>query len=353
MPKSLPRYVDKFRDRLGRIRLYFRRKPGPRIPLPLDPYSREFATAYANALANGAKAMPATESATDQKTIAWLIDYYQKTSSAYKALRPSTRHNYDLRFKLIEADNGQRPLAGLNPDRVEHLLSKLDDKPGAKRDTLKKLRIIFNYAMAKSIDGKSIMTSDPTRGIVRPKSKSIRSWRESEIAAYESRWPIGTMERLAFDLFLYTGQRISDVHKMRWNDIEDGSLRVTQKKTMAQLEIAIHPALAQELAATKRVQLTILTTSFGLPFKTAKSFGNFMRDAITAAGLPMDAQPHGLRKSTGRRLAEAGASANQIMAVLGHKTLAEAQKYVQDANQKRLGKSAVALLDDHRAQAKG
>ena len=49
-----------------------------------------------------------------------------------------------------------------------------------------------------------------------------------------------------------------------------------------------------------------------------------MRDAIRAAGLPLDCQPHGLRKAAGRRLAEAGCSAREIMAVLGHKTLSEA-----------------------------
>ena len=52
----------------------------------------------------------------------------------------------------------------------------------------------------------------------------------------------------------------------------------------------------------------------------------------------MDCQPHGLRKAAGRRLAEAGCTPHEIMAVLGHKTLAEAERYTRDADQAALGR---------------
>jgi enterobacteria phage integrase len=46
-----------------------------------------------------------------------------------------------------------------------------------------------------------------------------------------------------------------------------------------------------------------------------------MIEAMTAAGLPMDCKPHGLRKTLGRRLADADVSAHDIVAALGHATL--------------------------------
>ena len=46
------RYVDCFRDRHGRIRYYFRRGKGPRIPLLGVPGSDAFMVAYQAALAN-------------------------------------------------------------------------------------------------------------------------------------------------------------------------------------------------------------------------------------------------------------------------------------------------------------
>jgi len=45
-----------------------------------------------------------------------------------------------------------------------------------------------------------------------------------------------------------------------------------------------------------------------------------------------------------RRLAEAGCSANQIMAISGHRSLSEAEKYVRAADQVRLAQAAMATI---------
>jgi integrase len=74
-----------------------------------------------------------------------------------------------------------------------------------------------------------------------------------------------------------------------------------------------------------------------------------MRDAISAAGLPLGCQPHGLRKTLGRLLADAGATAHDIMAALGHTTLAEAERYTREADRRRGGRRAVLQLNDHKA----
>src|SRR3954464_2254615 len=87
---------------------------------------------------------------------------------------------------------------------------------------------------------------------------------------------------------------------------------------------------------------------YGKPF-TVDGFSQWMRDAITEAGLPLGCQPHGLRKATGRRLAEAGATAKMIMSVLGHTTLAEAERYTEEADQIGLAEDALIKLEGHRA----
>ena len=63
----------------------------------------------------------------------------------------------------------------------------------------------------------------------------------------------------------------------------------------------------------------------------------------------LDCQPHGLRKATGRRLAEAGATAKMIMAILGHTTLAETERYTEEADQVCLAEDAVIKLEGHKA----
>lgn len=130
---------------------------------------------------------------------------------------------------------------------------------------------------------------------------------------------------------------------MTWADLAGGQIRVVQQKTRTKLAIHVHPDLRRALNAAERRHVTILNTEFGKPF-TVSGYGNWLRDAITAAGLPMACQPHGLRKAAGRRLAEVGCSANVIMAVLGHKTLAEAERYTREADQARLAKTGIVKL---------
>jgi enterobacteria phage integrase len=78
--------------------------------------------------------------------------------------------------------------------------------------------------------------------------------------------------------------------------------------------------------------VVIITTAYGKSF-TVDGFSGWMRDAISEAGLPLDCKPHGLRKAAGRLLAEAGATAKMIMSILGHTTLAEAERYTEEADQ--------------------
>ena len=190
---------------------------------------------------------------------------------------------------------------------------------------------------------------DPSMGIKRPKTHEIRSWTDLEIKAFEERWPIGTKQRLAFALMLYTGQRRSDVHRMSWSDVTETSIRVVQQKTGRKLAIPLHREMLAILATADRNHATIINTERGRPF-TVDGFSQWMRVAITDAGLPLDCQPHGLRKAAGRRLAEAGCTAHEIMAVLGHKTLTEAERYTREADQGRLAIEAVAKLQGHKRE---
>src|SRR5262249_49164330 len=157
-------------------------------------------------------------------------------------------------------------------------------------------------------------------------------------------WEIGTKQRLAFELMLNTGQRRSDVHRMTWADVQGTSIRVVQQKTGAKLTIPLHRDLLAVLAVTPRKHVTIITNEYGATY-SAMGFSGWLRSAITAAKLPLDAQPHGLRKAAGRRLAEAGCTAREIMAVLGHKTLAEAERYTRDSDQAQLASAAFAKLE--------
>jgi integrase len=200
---------------------------------------------------------------------------------------------------------------------------------------------------------KAIADRSPDLPAVSP--GEFHTWSEDEIAAFEQRWPVGSTERLAFALLLYTGQRRSDVVAMAWTDVNDGAIQVvplkTKRSTGKKLSIPIHPALAGVPKMCSRDSGTILMTSFGRPF-TANGFGNFMADKIERAGLRARCVTHGLRKAAARRLAEAGCSTNEIAAITGHATLSEVSRYTKAAEQGRLAKAAIHRLANSDNDAK-
>jgi integrase len=192
-----------------------------------------------------------------------------------------------------------------------------------------------------------LRTDDPTLRVKLYPEGEIHTWTDDEISQFEARWPIGTRERMAFALFLFTGQRKSDVVRMAWTDIVGKAIKVVQAKTGAKLTIALHPDLQEILKRWPRTHVAILTTAFGKPFSVA-GFGNMMGDAIRGAGLPARCVSHGLRKAAARRLAEAGCSEKQIAAVTGHRTLKEVARYTRAADQERLAAQAVDKLTEQK-----
>jgi integrase len=85
-----------------------------------------------------------------------------------------------------------------------------------------------------------------------------------------------------------------------------------------------------------------LATAYGKA-RSPEGLGNKMREWCDQAGLS-NCTAHGLRKACARRLAEAGATAHEIMAVTGHKTLAEVQRYTESAMREGLADVAHAKL---------
>ncbi len=338
MPRKLPPFVERWRDRHGKARIYFRRGKGARITLP-EIGSANFDEAYQAALAGNATSERPRHPGVKPGTIGALIVSYKK-SGKYFALRATSKAGYASRIEQLRVEHGHRAVSGLTRERINTgILQPFADRPGSAHATLKMLRILIRHAI-----NIGWLKHDPSLGIDRAKLKRIRSWTETEIAQFRARWPLGIKQRTAFELFLNTGQRRSDVVRMEWTHItKDGKISIVQQKTEQKLLIPLHRDAIEALNASERSHNSILITAWGKPF-TVDGFSQWMRDAIRAADLPLECQPHGLRKATGRRLAEAGATAKMIMAILGHRTLAEAERYTEDADQHGLAEAAISKL---------
>lgn len=326
------RYVHSFKDKTGRQRHYFRRN-NKSTPLPGLPGSREFMDTYAACLADQPPPREKRPEAKPRTFAALAILYYG--SAHYLDLSQTSRGNYRRIIDHFLEKHGHRRVDQMRRAHVIKIIGEMASRPGAAITLLKRIRTLVRFAMDLEW-----IEADPTHKVRSFSSTELHTWDEAEIAQFEECWAPGTKQRLAFALLLYTGQRGSDVHQMTWGHIERNRIRVAQQKTGARLTIPLHPELRAVLATSERGHAAILTTAYGAPF-SVKGFGNFMSDAIRAAGLPARCKAHGLRKAAARRLAEAGCSEKQIAAITGHKTLAEVERYTRAASQERLAEQAI------------
>jgi integrase len=342
MPRKRPPFVELWRDRHGKVRVYFRKDKGPRRPLPDTIGSDEFNAAYQAALLGQPAPFRDGFMRAAPGTIAALITSYMK-SAAYIGLRETTKKGYATRIEVLRTEHGHRTVAGLSRERiVTGILQPYADRPGAALSILKMMRVLIRHAIDVEL-----LKHDPSLGIKRPKTQEIRSWTDDELEQFERRWPIGTKQRTAYALMLYAGAARVDVHQMTWRQVDAVTIDYIRNKTGVAVGLSLHSELQQALAESPRDHVTIINTEYGRPF-SVNGFSQFMRDAIRAAGLPLDCKPHGLRKALGRRLADAGCSAHEIMAALGHTTLAEADRYTREADRRRGGREAVVKLEAHK-----
>jgi enterobacteria phage integrase len=331
MKVKLP-YLNLYRSG-GKLYYYVRRKGLPNVRLDGAPGTAEFMASYQAALASTA---PRREGRWGTGTFGKLVtDFYE--SVEFANLKPSSRSQYQRILDPAAVKHGHRPAATMPPEVAVKMIQEIGrDRPGLANLTRSVMRRLMKH-------GKIV--PNPFDGIPAYKKIPHHTWTEAELAAFETRWPLGTRQRLAYALLLYTGQRGGDVAKMLREEISDGCIRVVQEKTGAELSIPIQPSLQAALKAGP-VHIKYLVTDLqGHPLARG-ALTDMMKRAAKAAGLPPHCVPHGLRKALMRRLAESGSSAKEIAAVSGHKTLKEIERYTAAADQRLLSRAAMGKLSD-------
>jgi integrase len=343
--RKLPKYVHGYIDkRDGGVYHYLRRPGFPCVRLPDLPWSPTFMAAYEAAM-SGPRAAIGT-GRIKPGSVAAVVAAYLDSQQFFGSKAAGTQRMRRGILERFRTAYGDWPFASLPPQWIEAVLDK--KPPQAARSWLVTLRSLCAFALKRGW-----LRADPTANIkLRPiKSDGFHTWTEDEIAQFEAHHPIGSHERLAFALSLYSGQRRSDVVKMGRQHIKDGWLTVQsidgikqgQQKTGTKVSMPVHPHLQTVLDATPSQHLTFLVTESGTPYA-----GNYLssrfREWCDAAGLPQHCKLHGLRKAACRRLAEAGCSGPEIMAISGHTTLKELVRYTRGADQVKLARNAMAKV---------
>jgi integrase len=347
--------------------LYFRRAKGePKIRIRSEPFSAEFHMDYASARqgrfetikGRAANSVPAASRSKPSvaHTWRWLCERYF-SAREFSALGPTTRR---VRRQILEGTYDE-PIAPGKSETfgdcpITHFRAKAvkvlrDRKIGGQQRTVlrengvteqrevlvnleaansrvKAIRAVLNYAKEDFTDlvdrnwarDVSLFASD---------GEGHHTWTIDEIEQFERHFPVGTKARLALALLLYAGQRRGDIVRLGEQMRRDGMLVFTQEKNRYRKPVKAYVPIVAEfqriLDASQTGDLVYLVSERATPFKK-ESFGNWFRDRCREAGLA-GCSPHGLRKACVVRMIELDCSPFQIMAVTGHRTMKEIERY--------------------------
>jgi len=334
MPRPMPPHLYRERNRHGTVVFYVRVGKGPRIRIRGEFGSAQFAANYRDAILGQE---PQRGPVAANGTMAWLIARYHD-SSAWMGLAETTRRERVYVFKTVLARAGDAPLASITKKVIQQGVEDRAKTPFHANNFIKAMRGLFQWAKrAQHVE------ADPTEGVkgFPCRTNGFHAWTEDEIATFESSWPVGTKERLALCVLLYTGLRRSDAVLLGRQHVRDGVITMRTAKTGQQVTIPILPELAEVINATTTGDLAFIATASGRPM-TPGGFGFWFHAACKAAGVPGSA--HGLRKAGATRAANNGATVAQLNAIYGWTGEKMASLYTRSADRVRLARDAIGKL---------
>jgi len=345
MAKINLQYVKSYINRHGKVDHYFRRRGQKLVRLPGLPGSPEFMTAYHEALALPS-VQPKIEPGrirTKAGSVGAMVAAYLASSDFYQ-LRESSKVQYLRILNKLREQFGDLAIARLERQHVKLMLEDKATVPTVARTMLRILRILI----VNSMDA-GLRKDDPTVGlrVKLAKSNGHPTWGDEDIARFEAAYPLGTKQRTALALLLNLAARCSDVVRVGPGNVRDDELTYTQQKTGVKLTI---PVLDETVASINAVgpseHLVFLVNDNGGAF-TEQSFSKWFVRQCKRAGV-MGLSPHGLRKAACVRLAHAGCTTPEIGAISGHKSLKEIERYIREAQQVLLARSAIARLREQK-----
>ena len=183
--------------------------------------------------------------------------------------------------------------------------------------------------------GRSATRSDDGRQKDQVHRESASSLTQAEIEKYKERHPLGTKPRLAFDLLRFTTGRREDAPRLGPRHIQDDRIRLIQAKNEhrkpVEIDIPLHPDLKASIKTTRLVaRLSWSPNGENHPHPPVSA----MRCVIgstkpTCITVPLT----GYARRRQRRWQRA-ATPHELMAVTGHQSLEEVERYTGAAERR-------------------
>lgn len=338
---------------------FIRHRGAPKIGIKGQPGEPEFERRY-HELMNGGDVehskkllRKARNSKYDEGTWGDLVEGYLEHMDGQVAkgiIAEGTSKTYGGILKRTRVAIGDALVVSIRKTDINQILAVLAPSAATHNNMLKAIRSMFQYAL----DHTGLIDSDPTQGVKYApiKSDGHEEWSPAQIKQFLEFHPIGTTAHLALTLLLYAACRRSDVVKLGPQNLktvgDTNYLEFFQTKNDgspgAWVSIPVDDHFMDVLAATETAEESFIITQYGNPF-SANGFGNRMRKWRRSAGLPEGIASHGVRKSTGSMMAEAGCTSYQIMAVHGHSDPRSSEYYTRRARRRKLAEQGRQKTD--------
>lgn len=327
-------------DRHGKRRWRFR-KGGFSAELGSEYGSEDFVQRYEDALSGQkTRGLIGVERVKPYSVNQLVALWYN--SPTFLNVAPTTQDVYKGIIEKFRLEHGDKPVRLMQRRHVEAILAKKAETPTAANNLRKRLIQLMDYAI--SLDWRSDNPAKATKPFT-VGGTGFHTWDEDELAQFFEVHKPGTLAHTAVTLMLYTGAARVDAVKLGPQNIRNGKIEYRRQKTQRSggvlISIPIHPDLAEVLTGLPNDR-PFLATNKGKE-RAAAGLGNLMQRWTEEAKLPR-CSAHGLRKACARRLAEAGATAHEIGAVTGHKSLALVQRYTEAAGREGMADSAIEKL---------
>lgn len=315
----------------GNPRLYYRPKGQKGIPLPdLDPNSIAFKEAYIAAAKGEAPAKP-------NRVVSGTIEAGVRAylaSDIHHAKAASTRALERRLANKIIKNYGTGTLDTLRPRHIRLALADLDAH--AANNMLKVWRACGRFWLQRGF-----VDDNPAKDVTKRetnKAQGAAAWTREDFDAYRAHWPIGTPQRLAFELFYQTCAAVVDVVQLGPANMREACIAYRRQKSKVEAVSPTRNAPAWfeasgdfwECLNVAEKHMTFLTTQSGAS-RSGKSTASWFSKSCTEAGLP-GRSAHGIRKGRAAMFKENGASVEAVMAILGHKTPTESREYSKSAD---------------------
>lgn len=285
----------------------------------------------------------------------WLLYKASHNKGGFQRLKPSTQRQKERRLGAFVQAYGSYRWAKLESNHI----AEIRDKARRRAKSASTSGVEAGNSIVKDIAAMLTWANRPEQSLT-PKgwrhpcanlkiveeTDGHHAWSESEIEQFLDYWQVGTMQHTAMLCLWTTGLRASDVIKLSEMEVTDEVVQCAITKTKRgknkYLKFKIEPELRAALNASKiaNMRQTFLSTAYGQPFSSAKSFSNWFGKAVRKAGLPSYCTPHGVRKALAQKMANCGVTAPEMCTFFGWANLREAQTYIDMAESEQRSFSA-------------